>query len=91
VFKIATLNINGLATRTRMEMLQDFVRRQEIDILFLQQLAHPTLNELRNYKTYTNVGTAMRGTAFVTREEITITNITKLPLERGIAAEFRGV
>jgi exonuclease III len=45
VFKIATLNINGLATRTRMEMLQDSLRRQEIDILFLQEVEHPTLNE----------------------------------------------
>jgi hypothetical protein len=41
-------------------MLQDFQRRQEIDILFLQVLARPTFNELRNYKTYTYVGTAMQ-------------------------------
>jgi len=59
-------------------MLQDFLRRQEIYILFLQEVAHSILNELRNYKTYTSVKTAMRCTAFVTREEITITNITKL-------------
>ena len=48
VFKISTLNINGLATRTRMEKLQDLLRRQVIDILFLQEVAHPILNELRN-------------------------------------------
>ena len=71
-----------------MEML---LRRQEIDILFLQEVAHPTLNELCNYKTYTSVGTAKRGTALVTQEEITITNITKLPSGRGIAVEFRGI
>jgi exonuclease III len=59
--------------------------------LFLQEIAHPFLNELRNYKTYTNVRTAMRGTALVTREETTITNITKLPSGRGTAAEFRGI
>ena len=43
-------------------MLHDFLRRNEIDILFLQEGAHPTLIELRNYKTNTNVGTAMQGT-----------------------------
>ena len=70
---MATLNINGPATKTRIEMLHDFLRRNEIDILFLQEGAHPTLIELRNYKTNTNVGTAMQGTALVTMEEITIT------------------
>ena len=74
-----------------METLKDFLRRQEIDIVFLQEIAHRTLHELRNYKTYTNVGTTMRGTALVTREEIIITDITKLPSGRGIATEFRGM
>ena len=72
-------------------MLQDFLRRQETDILSLEEVTHPALNELHNYKTYNNVGTAMRGTALVTREEIAITNITNLPSGRGIAAEFRGI
>jgi exonuclease III len=79
VFKIATLNINGLASRTKVEMLEDFLRRQEIDILFLQEVAHSTIQPLRSYKTYTNVGTVGRGTAMVRRNEITITNITRLP------------
>ena len=82
---------NGMATRASMEMLQNSLRRQEIDIIFLQEIAYPTLNELRNYKSYTNMGAAMRGTVLVTREEIVITNITKLPPGRGIAAEFRGI
>jgi len=33
----------------------------------------------------------MRSTALRTREEITITNITKLPSGRGLATEFRGI
>ena len=71
MFKIATLNINGLASRTKVEMLEDFLRRQEIDILFLQEVAHSTIDILRGYKTYNNVRTAGRGTAMVTRNEIT--------------------
>jgi len=39
VFKIATLNINGLDSRTKVQMLDD-LRQQEIDILFLQEVAH---------------------------------------------------
>jgi len=67
VFKIATLNINGLALRTKVEILEDFLRQHEIDILFLQVVVHSTIDTLRNYNTYTNVGTAGRGTAMVTR------------------------
>jgi len=79
VFKVATLNVNRLASRTKVEILEDFLRRQEIDIYFLQEVAQATIDTLRTYKTYTNVGTAGRGTAIMTRKEIKITNITILP------------
>ena len=91
MFKIATLNINGLASRTKVEMLDDFLRRQDIGILFLQEASHSTIDTLRRCKPCTNVGTSGRGTAMVTRKEITITNITRLPSGRGIAAEYRGI
>jgi len=88
VFKIARLNISGLASRIKVEILEDFLQRREIDILFLQEVVHSIIDTLRNYKTYTNVGTAGRGTAMVTRNEITIINITRLQSGRGIAAEY---
>jgi exonuclease III len=91
VLKIATLNINGLHTRTRVEMLHDFVWKQEIDVLFLQEVTHPNIGALRGYRTYTNVGTTMRGTAFVTREEMQLHNIKQFPSGRGMAADFRGM
>ena len=78
VSKIATSNINGLAWITNVELLENFLRRKEIDILFLQEVAHSTNDTLRNYKTHANVGTAGRGTAMVTGNEITMTNITTL-------------
>jgi len=67
VFKIVTLNINGLSSRIKVEMLEDFLRRQEIGILFLHEDAHSTIDALRSNKTKTNRGTAGRGTAMVTR------------------------
>jgi exonuclease III len=71
VLKISTLNINGLHTRARKEMLHDFLRKQEIDILYLQEVVHPNLGELQGYTMYVSVGTEMRGTAFVTRHDKT--------------------
>jgi len=51
VFNIATLNINGLASKTKVEMLEDFLRREEMDILFLQEFAQSTIDTLLHYKT----------------------------------------
>jgi exonuclease III len=79
ILKIATLNVNGLHTRAGKEILHDFLRKQEIDILYLQEVIHPKLNELQGYTTYLNVGTEMRRTDLVTRDTIKLENINKLP------------
>jgi len=73
-----------------MEMLHDFPRKQEIDILFLQEVTSPNKGEIHGYRTYTNVGSSMRGTAFVTRDEILLT-VNKHPMGRGMASDIRGV
>jgi len=39
VFKIATLNNNGLASRTKVKISEDILLRQEIDFLCLQEVA----------------------------------------------------
>jgi len=72
-------------------MLEGFLRQSDIDVLFLQEVTHPNLDVLRGYKTHYIVGTRVRGTAIVTRDEITLSNITKLPLGRAIPAEFREI
>jgi len=38
IYKIATLNINGMATPPRIAMLEDFLQKQEIDIFLLQEV-----------------------------------------------------
>lgn len=60
-------------------MLQGFLRQTDIDILFLQEVDLPNLDVFRGYETYYNVGTTMCGTAIITRDGITPSNITKLP------------
>jgi exonuclease III len=71
-------------------MLRDFLRSQDIDI-FLQEVTHHALQDLYGYETYLNVGTDMWGTAFVTKQDLRLTNINKLPSGRGITADFTGV
>jgi exonuclease III len=36
--KIASLNINGISTQTRVGMLRNFIRRHELDFVFLQEV-----------------------------------------------------
>jgi exonuclease III len=90
IYKII-LNINGLSTRTRMKMLEEFLRKQDIDILFLQKVTHHEFDTLRGYTAHTNVGTTERDAAMLTREGITLTKVTRLPSGQGMAAEYRGI
>jgi len=90
IYKVATLNINGISAGWRMGMLNDFVHKQEIDILLLQEVTHTDFAMIRGYTAHTNVGTNKRGTAIVTREQISLSNIIKLPSGRGMAASYQG-
>jgi len=91
ILKIATLNLNGIYTPNMIAMLHAILRSHVLDILFLQEITHPNFGNLPGYTTYTNVGTTMRGTAFVTRNDLQVTNITKLPTGRGIPVECDGI
>ena len=37
IYKIATLNVNGMSSSMRMKILEEFLHNQEIDILLLQE------------------------------------------------------
>jgi exonuclease III len=91
IHRIATLNINGMSSPTRLAMLGDFLHKHEIDIIFLQEVTQPTLHTPWGYAAHTNVGTNGRGTAIVTREHYALNNIVRLPSGRGMAAEFQGL
>jgi exonuclease III len=90
IYKIATLNINGIVSPLRIAMLEDFLCTQEKDFLFLQEVTQPVFDNLRGYTAYTNV-TTRRGIAILAREHLTLTRTICLPSGRGIAATFQGV
>jgi hypothetical protein len=37
IYKLMTLNINGIASDTKFRMLEELIKRQEIDIVLLQE------------------------------------------------------
>jgi len=91
IYKVATLNINALASQVKMVKLEDFVHQHEIDFLFLQEVTQPRFDNLRGYTAYTNIGANRRGTAILAREHLPLTRTVSLPSGRGIAVSFQGV
>jgi len=71
IFKIATLNINGMTAEGRMGMLNEFMHKQEIDIILLQEVTHTDFESIRGYKTHFNIGINKRGTAVNKRTNFT--------------------
>jgi len=88
---VVTLNINGLSAGERMGMLNEFIRKQEIDIILLQEVTHTDFEMMRGYTANLNIGINKRGTAILTREQISLTNITRLPSGRGMVASYQGI
>jgi len=89
--KIATLNINGLSFPTKVVMLAEFIRFQEIDILLVQEVTKPVLHNIHGYNTHYNIGATMRVTAIIARDNISLENVSMLPSGRAIAAKFREI
>ena len=72
-------------------MPAEFLHKQEIDIILLQEDSYNDLVLIRGYNAYTNVGINKRGTALLTREKIQLTNILRLPSGREMVKFYRGV
>jgi exonuclease III len=45
--EIATLNINGIITRTRVEMFEDVIQQHDLYILFVQEVTSPVVMNMR--------------------------------------------
>jgi len=91
VLRIATININGITSPTRVVMMADFIRKHDLDIIFLQEVTRPDIMSITGYEKYMNIGTFMRGTAILAKCQHHLTNILTLTTGRAIAATFRGV
>jgi exonuclease III len=91
VIKLATLNINAIRNRTRVGMLTEYIRRHDLDTVFLQEITDPELLPMPGYDVYYNIGSDIRGAAIVVRYDIILRNISKLPSGRVIATEYKGL
>jgi exonuclease III len=72
-------------------MLTEYIRRHDLDIVFLQEITDPELLPMPGYDVYYNIGSEICGTAIVARNYIMLNNISKSPSGRAIAAECKGL
>jgi exonuclease III len=91
IIKLATINTNAITNRTRIGMLTDYIRRHDLDIIFLQEITDPELLQMSGYDVHYNIGSDIRGTAIVARNDFILHNINKSPSGSAIAAEYKGL
>jgi exonuclease III len=57
----------------------------------LQEVTQPGITAIQKYIARLNLGNENRGTAILTRDGITVTQIKRIPSGRGMAMEINGV
>jgi len=86
IYRIITLNINGIENQTRLHMLEEFIKLHDIDIALLQEVTDEEKLTCRGYHVIANVGTTGIGTAIIHKLHIQFQRIERIPSGRGIAA-----
>jgi exonuclease III len=89
--KIASVNINGISTQTRVGMLRNFIRHHELDFIFFQKVTEPAILTVTGYKIYLNIREKMRGTAIMAKQDNSLTNVTSVLTVRTISTDSNGL
>jgi hypothetical protein len=63
--KIASVNINGISTQTRVGMLRNFIHHHELEFVFFQEVTDPAILTVTGYIIYLNIRANMRATALL--------------------------
>ena len=92
-YRIWTLNINCLVNHSSKLGLLEFLRRNDPDFLFLQEvnLLQPELSEMikpLRYSCYGNVTETGRGTAILWKESLVVTNLKIIVPDRIMSVDF---
>jgi len=89
-YKVATLNINGISSPTRLQMLEDLLYNHDIGIALLQEVTHPTIQMINRYTIRIKQGMEGRRAVTLVKEWLETMNTKRLPSGRGMAAVLKG-
>jgi hypothetical protein len=71
-------------------MLADFIYKQDLDIVFFQEVMSPEITAIQRHTAHTNLGTEGRGTTILTKDGLRVDNVKRIPSGRGIVVDLQG-
>jgi hypothetical protein len=86
-----SLNINGIATPPRNRLLEDFLHRNDIDLMCIQEITNINIKEIKHYEAHVNIGEKGRRMALLVKEAYILSDVWHMQSGRGISANFHGV
>jgi exonuclease III len=89
--KIAIININAITAPTRQEMLVEFVKKQDFDLVLIQEVANLEHLQIPGYDAIYNIGPGMRGTAIWSKNEYRLHQVGRLPSGRATAVTYHDI
>ena len=92
IFKMATINVNGIRASVTQSLLKSFLFNYDLDIIMLQEVNDNNLDFLLpQYKYITNTGDSLRGTAVIFRANLSPSDIEKSLCGRIIAVTINNI
>jgi exonuclease III len=72
-------------------MLKDFLYRNDIDLMCIQEIPNLNTKKIKHYEAHVNIGVEVRRTALLVKEAYILSDVRLMPSGRGISANFHGV
>jgi exonuclease III len=91
VYKIGTININGITAASCLQMLEQFIRCHDFDVLLLQEVKTTHIEDFTNYITHVNMGDERRGTAILIKEGLNTGTLKRQPSGRGMTLYVQNI
>ena len=72
-------------------MLEEFLRRHDVDFALLQVVTSVNAVTFKGYQTIDNFGASGRGTAIIAKVDLQLHKIRRLPSGRGLAVYYNNI
>jgi len=72
-------------------MLEEFLRRHDVDFALLQEVTSVNAITFKGYQTIDNIGASGRGTAIIAKVDLQLHRIRRLPSGRGLVAYYNNI
>lgn len=89
--KLASININAISSIVKKNLLKDFVWNNDIDFLFLQEVAFENFNFIPSHNAFVNISEDNKGTAILVRRNIETSDILLNPNGRISSIRIGGI